>query len=76
MKATLTLAESHPRDCPESDSKRPSIFPENALERIDLIHSEFERRKQLGLPYPSLHEIDHLLGRSSLPPLSTPTAKI
>ena len=28
--------------------------------RIDRIHSEFERRKQQGLPYPSLEDLDRL----------------
>jgi hypothetical protein len=53
----LQTIENGVRHTPSPTSLR------SVLEKLDRIHSEFERRKQLGLPPPALHEIDRLFGR-------------
>ena len=61
-------ARSHPHpNCLSVHNKRDSASLKSALQRMDLIHLEFERRKRLGLQSPSLHDVDQLFGRPFTP---------
>ncbi len=68
-KLKLVLNLFHPC-CPEALRMRGPSDLGSAFERMDQIHLEFERRKRLGLPYPSLDDLDRLFAFA--PPVDSP----